>query len=179
MKKHFLKLLVVSAATLCIATWAFADGSTANTTAGISGQIIKPITISKTVDLAFGKNISDATSIGTVIIATDGTRTFGGAVVGQTAQFGAAGNTAASFGITGENNATYAITLPSSPVTVTSAALDTMSVDSFVSNPNATGTLSGTGSDTLLVGATLHVGINQAAGVYTALTPFSVTVAYN
>jgi hypothetical protein len=53
-----------------------------------------------------------------------------------------------------------------------------MTVDGFVSNPNGTGTLTG-GTETLNVGATLHVTHAQVAGVYSSATPFSVTVNYN
>lgn len=177
MRKYILKLIVVASATLCMATGAFADGSTATATAGASGQIITPITISKTTDLYFGKSIADTTAIGTVIIATDSTRTFSGNVVAGTSQFSSS-PTAASFSVSGEPSATYAITLPAS-VTVTNPGSVTMTVDTFTSNPTTTGALSVGGTQTLLVGATLHVAINQADGVYTAAAPFSVTVAYN
>ena len=52
----------------------------------------------------------------------------------------------------------------------------TFLVDTVTSSPTPTGTLTG-GSETLTVGATLHVGISQVAGTYTAT--FIVTVAYN
>jgi hypothetical protein len=56
-----------------------------------------------------------------------------------------------------------------------------MVVDNFVSTPTVTdaGTLSGTGSQILYVGATLNVGAAQAAGVYQNPTGFNVTVNYN
>lgn len=177
MRKHFLKSLAVTVAILCMATGAFADGSTATATANASGQIITPITISKNTDLYFGKNIADTTAGGTVVIATDSTRTVTGNVVAGTAQFVGV-PTAASFSVAGEPSATYAITLPAS-VTVTNPGAVTMTVDTFTSNPSATGALNISGAQTLLVGATLHVAMNQADGVYTAASPFSVTVNYN
>ena len=54
-----------------------------------------------------------------------------------------------------------------------------MSVGTFTSTPIATGLLSGAGTQTVTVGATLTVGASQAAGVYTSGTPFDVTVNYN
>ncbi len=53
-----------------------------------------------------------------------------------------------------------------------------MTVDTFTSTPSGTGSLAG-GSQTLSVGATLHVAAAQAAGTYTSATPFTVTVNYN
>jgi len=86
--------------------------------------------------------------------------------------------TAASFNVTGANSYTYSITLPASPTTITSGA-NNMTVSTFTSNPATTGTLSGTGSQTLSVGATLNVGASQVAGLYTSSIPFTVTVNYN
>jgi uncharacterized protein DUF4402 len=83
--------------------------------------------------------------------------------------------TAAAFTVSGQGSATYAITLPAS-ATVTSGA-NTMTVNGFTSNPAGTGTLSGAGSQNLLVGATLNVGASQATGTYSGT--FDVTVTYN
>ena len=86
--------------------------------------------------------------------------------------------TAAHFNVTGANNFTYTITLPAVATTVTSGG-NTMTVNAFTSTPSGTGTLSGAGAQTIDVGATLNVGISQAAGTYVSGTPFTVTVNYN
>ena len=78
--------------------------------------------------------------------------------------------------MTGAPSNTYAITLPTS-ITLAAAAGAPMVVDTFVSAPTVTGTLDITGAQTLLVGATLHVGVSQAANPYSGT--FNVTVAYN
>jgi hypothetical protein len=52
-----------------------------------------------------------------------------------------------------------------------------MSVDTFISTPSATGTLSGGGAQTINVGGTLTVGSAQVVGSYTGT--FSVSVEYN
>jgi hypothetical protein len=54
-----------------------------------------------------------------------------------------------------------------------------MTVNSFISNPSVTGTLSATGSQRLDIGATLWVSAGQAAGPYMSSSPFNVTVNYN
>lgn len=75
MKKFF----VLSVA-LIIAVGAFARGNpTASATATASANIIQPLEITKTADLAFG-NIASGTADGTVVIAVDGSRTSTGGV---------------------------------------------------------------------------------------------------
>jgi hypothetical protein len=80
----------------------------------------------------------------------------------------------ALFTVTGAAAATYAITLPTSE-SLTGPG-DPMTLDTFTSDPVGTGLLTA-GTQTLKVGGTLHVGINQTTGDYT--TSFNVTVAYN
>jgi hypothetical protein len=143
-------------------------------TASASATIVTPIAISKTVDMNFG-NVAVSTTAGTVIMTPAGIRTLTGGVT-LPATTGTV--TAASFNVTGAANYTYAITLPGSALTITSGA-NTMTVSTFTSNPATTGTLSGTGSQTLNVGATLNVTASQAAGTYTSASPFTVTVNYN
>lgn len=150
---------------LCLTANAFASQATANANA----EIIAPIAISATTDLDFGI-VAFGPGAGTITIANDGSRSSGGsgvAVAGSPA--------AAEFAITGEGTYTYAITLPGS-ITITDGS-HPMTVDSFTSNPDTTGTLSA-GADTLLVGAKLHSAAgNQAAGNYTGT--FNVIVVYN
>lgn len=120
-------------------------------------------------------NIAVGSQGGTVVMSTTGTRTESGditlpAITGSPS--------AASFLVQGANNYTYSITLPTSAVTITrEGGSDTMTIDNFVSDPSGTGTLSGSGSETVNVGATLNVGGGQATGVYNGT--FAVTVAYN
>ena len=52
-----------------------------------------------------------------------------------------------------------------------------MTVDTFVSDPSLAGALSVAGAQTLLVGATVHVGVSQVSNPYSGT--FNVTVAYN
>jgi hypothetical protein len=143
--------------------------------ASATATIVAPIAITKTVDMNFG-NIAVSTSAGTVVLAPAGTRTNTGGV-----SFPASTGTvaAASFNVTGEGSYTYAITLPSGNYTITRvSSSETMTVNTFVSNPSGTGTLT-SGSQTLNVGATLNVSGSQVAGEYTNATGFDVTVNYN
>lgn len=143
----------------------------ASATSASTAAVIQPITIVNVTPLDFGAVVSGA-SAGTVVITPGGVRSVaGGAVLGNA---GAAG--AAAFAVAGLPSATYSISLPSS-ITASDANSDDMTVDTFTSNPSGTGALSVLGVQTLFVGATLHVGANQATGVYTGT--YDVTVAYN
>jgi len=111
---------------------------------------------------------------GTVVLATDGSRS----VTGGVSTLASGPGTAADFIVTGEPSATYAITLPAS-VSLTGPG-PAMTADTFVSSPTPTGTLSaGPGTETILVGATLNVAAGQTAGAYTTAGTFNVTVNYN
>jgi hypothetical protein len=169
----FTKTLALALTILGFSSDTFAQVS-ANATA--TATIVTPIDISKTVDMNFG-NVGVSATGGTVILAPAGTRTTTGGVV-IPATTGTV--TAASFNVTGQANFTYSISLPGSPITITrNSGVETMSVGTFTSSPTPTGTLSGTGAQTITVGATLTVGNNQEAGTYVSGTPFTVTVNYN
>ena len=144
-------------------------------TATASSTIVTPIGITKTVDMNFGNVAINSTTAGTVVLAPAGTRTSTG---GVTLPATAGTVAAAEFNVTGANNYTFSITLPSTSHEIKSGS-NAMSVTGFTSTPTPTGTLSATGSATVKVGATLNVSAGQAAGTYTSVTPFEVTVNYN
>jgi hypothetical protein len=156
------------------------NAQAAEGTGTASATVVRPISISNSSpNLRFG-SFSTTASGQTIAIATNGTRSLTGALgvgSGQNA-FGAA-----SFTVSGEGALTYAITLPTSSTITTGDGLTgkTMQVTSFTSNPSGTGLLSGTagttGSQTLLVGATLTTVASQVTGIYSGTFP--VTVEYN
>jgi hypothetical protein len=147
-----------------------------NATASATATIVAPITILKVTDMNFG-NVVTSAATGTVILAPAGTRVAAGGASILVAQPGTV--TAATFTVGGTAGFTYAITLPAS-VTIDDAGPGAaMTVDAFTSTPTPTGTIGGGGTDALSVGATLNVGANQVAGVYTTAAPFTVTVNYN
>lgn len=144
-----------------------------NATANASATIVTPIAISTTTDMNFG-NLAVSASAGTVVISPAGARSVTG---GVTLPANAGTVSAATFEVTGTPDYTYIITLPAAATTISNGT-ETMTVDTWISNPSGTGTLTG-GSETLQVGATLNVGASQASGTYTSGTPFTVTVNYN
>lgn len=136
-----------------------------------TANIVEPIQVEKTADLAFG-NIAAGTAEGIVTISTDGSRNANGGVT-----LISAGNNsqAASFYIIGYPDATFAIDLPAS--IVISYNSEEMVVDNFESDLGSVSQLSGIGEAYLNVGASLNVNSNQAPGLY--IGTFDVIVAYN
>lgn len=168
MKKYS---LILTFALFCVSIQGSAQ---ATATATTTAEIIAPISITNAANMNFG-TLATATTAGTVDLAVDGGRTSTGGVTLSSTGTAAA---AASFTVAGDANATYSVTLPTS-VLLTDGAANNMTVDTFVSIPATTGTLDAGGSSTLDIGATLNVGADQVAGVYTNATDLSVTVNYN
>lgn len=171
LNKALLALAVV-AGSLGQASAAIAvQDSASDATATAGARIIAPITIVKGTNLNFGDIVAGA-SVGTVVIDNTGARTHtGGTTLGS-----ASAISKATFDVGGQAASTYTISLPAS-VVITETGGGTMTVDGFNSNPAGTGTLDGSGAQTINVGATLNVGSPQAQGSYTGT--YTVTVAYN
>jgi len=151
---------------VAFATTAFAQASV---TASATATIVAPISIAKNVDMNFG-NVATNGAVGTVTLPPTGLRSSSG---GVTLPNNTGPVAAASFTVGGSGNYTYAITLPGAIV----ISSGTNTVDTFTSSPENTGQLLG-GTQTLNVGATLHLVVDQAAGTYTN-SAFTVTVNYN
>ena len=143
-------------------------------TASASATIVTPIAIANNTDMDFG-NVAVSATPGTVVLDPAGARSVTG---GVTLPAITATVTAASFNVTGTASFTYSITLPVAATTISSGGND-MTVDTWTSTPTPSGTLDGTGAQTLSVGATLNVAAGQASGTYISGTPFTVTVNYN
>lgn len=123
-----------------------------------------------TDDLGFGKIVATGTP-GTVTVTPSGGRdASGGAALG-----GASGVSAAGFTATGLANASFSITLPLA--SVLTSGLRSMTADSFTSFPSGSANLGPGGSQTVRVGATLHLGASQGQGAYSGT--FVVIVSYN
>jgi spore coat protein U-like protein len=149
-----------------IAGSAFAQtGGTDNATADVDADIVSVISITKDVDLNFGKVISDATG-GTVIIGTNSARS-------GTADYVTVGASpsAASFTIGAETGYTYSISYIGSALSGTGTD---MPIAYDLSLP-ATGNSGGVDTE-LLIGGTLSVGTTQTVGAYSGTV--AVTVSY-
>ncbi len=110
-------------------------------------------------------------SSGTVTVTPEGARSSSGGVT----LAGPAGVSPSTFTVSGEPALAFSIVLTSS--TTLSDGGSAMTVDSFTSSPESTGTLDASGNREIRVGATLHVAAGQTSGSYAG--SFSVMVAYN
>ncbi|HCT94873.1 MAG: hypothetical protein A2X19_10670 [Bacteroidetes bacterium GWE2_39_28] len=140
-----------------------------------SATIITPISIAVVDHMNFG-NVAASGSLGTVVLTTAGARSVTGGVSLPTTTGTVS---AANFTVSGQANFTYSITLPSSVTITRVSGSETMTVNTFTSDPATTGTIGGGGTQSLSVGATLNVAASQVAGAYTSGSTFNVTVAYN
>ena len=164
MKRVFAAAFISLVAT----TAAFADGLSATATATATGQIITPLSITKTADLRFGIIISGPS--GNIYITPTGEQYRNNVEV-------LPGNvSAAEFVVAGEPDRSYSLMLPTTGSVSNGTA--TMPLYTFVSTlgDSNTGTLSSSGTQTVGVGGNLGIAPNQAPGVYTGT--FDVTVMY-
>ncbi|NIQ95173.1 MAG: DUF4402 domain-containing protein, partial [Desulfuromonadales bacterium] len=137
---------------------------------GSGGGGTAPLSITLLQNMEFGTLAGDGSITGTATIdPSTGTKS----VAGGTFDFGGV-TSAASFEVKGLRNTPFTIILPAI-VTLNSGA-DSMTLDSFTSNPSGSGILGSSGKLSVTVGATLHVGVNQPAGNYTGI--FDVIVNY-
>jgi hypothetical protein len=128
------------------------------------------ILLTADASLSFGQIVA-TTSPGAVTVTPAGLRSSsGGVTLGNGRGF-----SPASFTVAGDANAGYGVTLPSTATL--SGGGSTMTVDTFASTPSSAGNLGAGGTQTLSVGATLHVGAVQLPASYSGT--YAVTVAYN
>lgn len=160
-------LFMVSAVQQVNAQPGSSDDGTATAT------ILTPISITADAELEFG-SIAAGSQESDVKISTAGARSLeSGDATLYTSDAGQQG----TFDVSGADNHTYSITLPSNGTVTLTGPGDPMAVKDFTSDPLGTGTLDGTGNQTINVGATLVVGAPQTAGSYTGT--YTVTVDYN
>jgi hypothetical protein len=143
-------------------------------TASTSVNVVTPIGMTLVNNMNFG-NIATNGSAGTVVLSTGSIRTPG---TGVSLPAATGTVTAASFDVTGSGTFTYTITIPSSPISLTGGPTSGVTVGTFISAPSGTGALTA-GAQTLLVGATLNLPANTAAGAYSNASDLAVTVNYN
>ena len=141
--------------------------------------VVTPLVVTPGAEMDFG-DVASGPAGGTVVLATDGGRTTSGDGQALPSQTG----TAATFTIAGLPSANIAVSFGAGQLDDTTAGGggDPMAVGSFTTNPSPTQIPAG-GSVVISVGATLSLGVNQAAGTYRTDTgdgsPYTVTVNYN
>lgn len=144
----------------------------ADATADADATIMEAITITTTAQLDFGSIIIGDADVPATVNPD-------GSVICDPSLECTGTTSPAAFDVSGSPDATYSITLPGT-VTIDNSAdggADSMDIGLFESDPDTTGTLDGSGAQTLNVGATLTVGNPQESGAYTG--SFQVSVDYN
>jgi hypothetical protein len=150
--------------------------------ANAEAKLIKAMTLAENAQLDFGSNLLLDASGGTVVLPSDSnTRTYGGDGVAAAA-VGPAVN--GIYTVTGTADESYALTLPQgfnvTHVDGGGGNVANMTVTSILARFNGangdatTSALAPDGTDSFTLGATLTVGNNQKAGVYTGTFPISV-----
>ena len=166
------KIITFSIILVAFTAGAFAQSTdTESTTA--TATIVGPLALTKVSDMNFGIIAVNATA-GTVILATDATRT----TTGGAALVPSPTVLAASFTVAGEASRTFSITLPADGVVTLLGGGPAMPVNSFNHNLGVNPALNAAGSAAFAVGATLSVAASQAPGAYTSAA-FPVRIDYN
>ena len=172
MNRTFALLLGVAASALATSA---AHAAPAQASGFSQANVIQPGAVVPLTILRFGQFIRPATA-GTLTVDIAGAVTTTGGVTGATtiAQTGT-GRGTGSFGLTGSPNRQVDIVLPGSS-TIASGS-QTMTVNAFTANTNGGGKikLDASGNATLIIGATLNVGANQAVGNYSGTYTITVT----
>jgi hypothetical protein len=157
--KKMNKFFALAVLILAFTVNAYSQVQTTNTA---GARILAPLAIVSNVNMHFG-TIMRGTLLSTIQLTPANVRTV---TSGDAALSGAAPTSAAG---------SYTITLPADGVVTLTGGGAPMAVNTFVSNPSGTGTLTG-GTSTLTVGATLTVAIGQVSGPYSG--NFIVRVDY-
>jgi spore coat protein U-like protein len=170
--RKVLQVLVGGAALSTLSMNAHAQNVATGTATG-SVTIVRPITITNTAGLQFGK-LAQPAGAATVTVTPAGvvSRSGVGTVGSQT-------TSAAAFNVGGDGAAVFAINVPSGTFNMLAGTSGTILVSTSLSA--ATGTLSGStgsaGSTSFTVGGIMTLGAAQALGAYSGT--FNVTVTYN
>jgi hypothetical protein len=145
--------------------------NTATTTVNSTAVVVAPIEISKNIDLHFGNVISNYNP-GRLILSPDGNRTSYGIQIAP----GSPGQVSPAEATVRHGSFSYSVTLPENfKLFNENNQNHFLYINDFTVSPQ----LSGDFIDILKIGATLNLQANQAAGLYSNPTGFSVTVSYN
>lgn len=173
------KFLIAAAAAFvaAVASPVFAQ-STASTTGTGSITIIRPITITKTADLAFGTVVRPSTGAGTAVISNTGARSVTGGVVALSS---GATPTAAAFTVAGEGGQSISVTVPATfTMNAGSEVLTVTTTNSLAGSASAqtlSNALGAAGALAFTVGGSVPIASTTVSGVYSG--SFTVSAAYN
>lgn len=175
-----MKGLAGLAALLTLAAAGPAGAVTATGT--LTANIVRPIVMTKNVNLSFGKIVRPASGTVTATLATTGARTF---TPPATSAFWlvSPASTVANFTVSGEGAQAFTLTIPAT-VTLTNSGAGGGTLSVTTSNDAGcttacalSGSLGGAGSKTFNVGGSFPITSSTAAGAYSGSV--TATAAYN
>jgi Domain of unknown function (DUF4402) len=178
--RPFVRSIPIAGAVV-LALWASAPALAGQSAGTAKVDVVGALSLIRTQDLLFGNAIAGATA-GNVVVSDTGVRTRTGGVTLAGGIF-----QPAEFAGRGTRNQHITITFGAPSIVITrSGGGATMTVDTFTIIMPADGSLAvngprwritpANGIYSFLIGATLHVGVNQASGNY--LGTFAVTANY-
>jgi hypothetical protein len=147
--------------------------------AKVDAEVIPLVSLTKTVDMQFGKVALMGSGIGTLVLGVDGVVTPSNLYIPES---GCVTPTPAEFSVAGSPGIVFTVTLTTTAVNVTrTGGSEVMPVTNFTLKIGdlAAGVLSGTTGvqNTFKVGATLTVPQTQPQGLYSG--SFPVSISYN
>ena len=155
-----------------------AMAQSASTTGQGSITVIRPLTITKNADLAFGTVVRPSTGAGTAGVSAAGVRSVTGGVVGLSS-----GDTpqAAQFTVDGEGGQSVSVTIPATFSIANGSDTLTVTTSNNLTGSAAAQTLSNAlgsaGSLVFKVGGSVPVASTAPTGLYSGA--FTVSAAYN
>lgn len=148
--------------------------SSASALGSISAAVSRPLAVSSSAALSFGRVIPPSVGTGTVSISpTDGTRSVSGGV----AAISSPPSSRANFTVDGEGGQTISITVPSSFQMAGPTSLTVTTATNAATTTALSGTSGGSGSYSFSVGGTLPVSSSTPRGAYSGT--LTVTASYN
>lgn len=151
-----------------------APGDSSSQAGAAQATIVGPLRIVAVDALNFGQ-IARPSTLGTIVMSPQGVITATGGLLPSTAIVQTISRGPGSFTITGDPNRAFRLVLPIGALILRSGT-NILRISAMRSNITGTPSLSAAGSFALTVGATLHLGANQAIGTYSGT--YTATVVY-
>lgn len=175
MKKAFFAVAAVVATTSAAPAFAQSAASATQQTTG-SAEIIRPVTLTKSTDLAFGRIVRPSTGSSLVTIdATSGAAS----ISGSDGVLLSGTKSRAAFVIGGEGSQAYTVTVPASFSMTQAAGANpiTVNLTSTATTGSLSGALGSASTSSFGVGGNFSVSATTVTGAYSGT--FDVTVVYN
>lgn len=174
-----IKNLVRALPALCLATAALPAAAQSATGAG-SITLIRPLTVTKNTDMAFGTIVRPATSAGNGTVAVTAAATTARSVTGDVVALASTSASAAKFTLDGEGGQSVSVTVPATFTMTSGANSLTVTTSNDLGSPSSVtldSSLGSAGTKVFYVGGSVPIANDTATGAYSG--SFTVTASYN